>query len=539
MASKNRLKATIESYDLVCIGGGVSGLYAAYKWCIENPHRRRVLVIEKSGRLGGRIQTIKMDGLQFEAGAGRFHSSHTKLWNLLRELQLEERAQPLPKDEHYFIDGIYLKSQYDVMQHYNLTRSIEDIWRYIYLTMDDNKAKTMTLLEYINNIDLRDNEVDALITTFGYKSEFVLFNAFHAIHIIGHDFNIAAETGDQGQFYTLKGGLSMIVNKLRDRIIGYGATIRLRTECWGVDVSKDGCIVYMSQYPTELICRTEYCIAACPSTALQEIRFRAYEDIQRKPSKVNIPEKYIAKPFPLYRMYSRYPKNADGRVWFDGLPKVITDLPISMIIPINYDTGLIMISYTDDGDSVYWNRYGSKEEIQEELRQQLAKVFPDKVIPEPLWTSYHYWQEGCHAWTKENNGRGEWRRVVERFQKELFDRVAWMNEASSFHQAWIEGSLELVDEWVIEHRIKVSGGSKISLYTKADVAKHNKMSDAWTIISGEVYDITKWIPKHPGGALTIMQIAGKDGTRLFMGNPIHMQKGAIKILKQYWIGRLK
>jgi hypothetical protein len=35
-----------------------------------------------------------------------------------------------------------------------------------------------------------------------------------------------------------------------------------------------------------------------------------------------------------------------------------------------------------------------------------------------------------------------------------------------------------------------------------------------------------------------MQIVGKDGTRLFMNNPIHIQKGAMDILKKFRIGRV-
>lgn len=39
------------------------------------------------------------------------------------------------------------------------------------------------------------------------------------------------------------------------------------------------------------------------------------------------------------------------------------------------------------------------------------------------------------------------------------------------------------------------------MFTIDEVKKHNKKGDAWTIIENKVYNITSWIPKHPGGKL--------------------------------------
>lgn len=52
------------------------------------------------------------------------------------------------------------------------------------------------------------------------------------------------------------------------------------------------------------------------------------------------------------------------------------------------------------------------------------------------------------------------------------------------------------------------------LITKAELAQHNKKSDCWTIVSGKVYDITSYIPRHPGGD-DILLACGADGTSLF------------------------
>jgi len=43
-----------------------------------------------------------------------------------------------------------------------------------------------------------------------------------------------------------------------------------------------------------------------------------------------------------------------------------------------------------------------------------------------------------------------------------------------------------------------------------------KGKPAWSSFSGKVYNITPYLPFHPGGETELMKAAGRDGTRLFM-----------------------
>jgi len=75
-------------------------------------------------------------------------------------------------------------------------------------------------------------------------------------------------------------------------------------------------------------------------------------------------------------------------------------------------------------------------------------------------------------------------------------------------------------------------------YTMEEVAKHNSRESCWTVIRGEVYDLTQWIDKHPGGADKILALCGKDGTQAFEKKHGGQEKPE-KALEQFEIGKLK
>jgi len=57
-------------------------------------------------------------------------------------------------------------------------------------------------------------------------------------------------------------------------------------------------------------------------------------------------------------------------------------------------------------------------------------------------------------------------------------------------------------------------GKTISMAT---VKQHASASSCWSAINGNVYDLTKWINRHPGGAGAIKSLCGVDGSTRFNG----------------------
>ena len=74
-------------------------------------------------------------------------------------------------------------------------------------------------------------------------------------------------------------------------------------------------------------------------------------------------------------------------------------------------------------------------------------------------------------------------------------------------------------------------------YSTDEVKQHSTRDDCWVIISGEVYDLSKWIRFHPGGELPIRYLAGHDSTDVFKA--FHPAWVIEKKLPTFKIGKVK
>lgn len=74
-------------------------------------------------------------------------------------------------------------------------------------------------------------------------------------------------------------------------------------------------------------------------------------------------------------------------------------------------------------------------------------------------------------------------------------------------------------------------------YTMNDVKKHNVAADCWSAVDGNVYDLTGWVGKHPGGPARIISMCGKDGTSTFHGEH-GTEKKPNSVLAGYEVGVL-
>lgn len=74
-------------------------------------------------------------------------------------------------------------------------------------------------------------------------------------------------------------------------------------------------------------------------------------------------------------------------------------------------------------------------------------------------------------------------------------------------------------------------------YTFADVQANDSASSCWSVINGNVYDLTRWINSHPGGQSRILNLCGTDGSSSFNGRH-GGQSNAESTLAGYLLGPL-
>jgi cytochrome b involved in lipid metabolism len=75
-------------------------------------------------------------------------------------------------------------------------------------------------------------------------------------------------------------------------------------------------------------------------------------------------------------------------------------------------------------------------------------------------------------------------------------------------------------------------------FTMAEVVAANTPSNCLTVINGNVYNLTDWIDKHPGGDQNILRICGIDGSSAY-SNQHGGQRRPESILQGYKVGVLK
>jgi len=396
--------------DLIVVGAGLAGLHCALRISEKYPHQK-IMILDSYSKPGGRVDTIHHGDVQWEAGAGRIPKSHKMISSYCNKYGLTRF--PISSDSSY-LDGIELK---------------ENVWNLISSSIQDVISKTpkatlghYTMYEILSKLFSRP-VVDELISYFPYRSELTTLRADRAF---------PKEFSATESFYGIKEGLSAIIDGMVAELAARG--IKVQSDC---RVTGFGTL---DVFPMNLHCLTPHgmktftakkIIFAVHSNALKKIRpFSTYPILKH------------LKMTPLLRIYSVFPKSPTSRsVWFEDMPRIVTQAPLRHIIPVNAAKGVIMSSYTDADDTTFWHTK-SKAHLAKALLDQLRKSFPMKTIPNPLYTKSYYWADGCTYWTPGSyDPAKESVDIMRPFPVRLPD-VYVCGESYSMKQAWMEGALE-------------------------------------------------------------------------------------------------
>ncbi len=534
MSSKNK------EYDLIVVGGGIAGLYTIYKYLLShtstststststttNNKKPKILLLESSERLGGRLHTIKNKKQLYEGGGARFSKNHHLLFELINQFKLDKKLYPLTAKKVHISTS---KPGVEIPINDKLDKILTEIFDLI--NKDNYKEShkytnsyllSKTFYELVS--ELSPKLAKEFVKYYPYYSEVFVMNARDALISLKRDFT------SQTPYFILMGGLETIVKKVYAKILTMDCIldVKLNTPLTDIILDKDNHYTVKSESKTFNGSRL---VLAIPSRSLLSIPFIKEH---RFKSLLN-----LVTPQPLFRIYAKYKKS-----WLSN--QIVTDSNLNYIIPYNNE-GLIMISYTDGPKTEYWYKYylESKEKLIEVLHQHVRELLPNVEIPELEWIdACPHWVNGSHYWKPRKTHLNS--ELLQSKIRHPLPNMWIVGEAFSDYQAWVEGSLDtsnkavneiISEEQNLEKQKPMTGGSS-SIKKKIkmeEVTKHNKKEDAWIVIHGNVYDITKWIPDHPGGMI-IMTGVGKDASKLF--DKIGHSSYAKNKLKSFQIGVL-
>ena len=549
---KHKKNHNTKNYDLVIIGGGISGLYTLYKLSKKYSHLK-ILLLESGQRYGGRIyshkETIDNQEYVMDLGAGRLGYHHKLINNLINELGLKPKIVPIPNTKTYIeVTANNKVSNKTTTKDYIMDKLTKFFFSPLVSKLGKSTKQSYYLYEFIEKY-VSASFSRKVEDVFEYSSDLNELNAYDAIEYFKYDYN---KTMD---FFTLAGGLEQIIerlllaikktrayksHKLRLQNLSNVENITYKnndiSELFEISVtnykSKSGVQTYYSKY---VIC-------AIPKKSLEQLTI--FKPLLRDLNSIN--------SINLVRIYEIYDKDKDsGSVWFKNIDKTITNTNVQFVIPVNPDNGLIMSSYSDCANARYWNNLLANkglDYVKVKLNEKLNQLFSIYNIKVPLskYIKMYFWDAGVACWKKDVNSDYLSSKLLN-----PYSRVFIIGENYSKYQAWCEGALMTSESCIAKltetlttnnnnnknnNTRKKRGGSNKRAISLDEVKKHSKKDDAWTIIENKVYNISSWIPKHPGGEI-IMQAVGKDATQLFLNNnhPSYVKK---TILPKYYIGNL-
>jgi len=412
--------------DYAIIGGGLSGLYAAREISKKHP-KANIAVFEKYRVLGGRVLTFREGPYQWEAGAGRIHSSHTLVRNLLKEYKLKE----LPISSSTGWVETYGSPLVPNHWEESLPSWLSEVAR-----LPQETLATHTLFELLTQI-FGEKEGKAIVAPFPYYGEVYTLRADLAIQSFHN------EMGTHEHYTVCPEGYNLMINTLAEQCDNHGVSIYTH---WDLKEAA----------PENEQVRLWFAVGSPKEKDAREVRevlakkviFALHRDAL---AKINLfkglPLLDKVKMEPLHRIYAVFPKSANGKVWFEDIGRFVTKTPIRYFIPINPAKGITMISYTDGADTKIWTDLAYGAEPEQEtlaflLTQECRRLFPGKDIPFPIFLKSHPWDSGCSYWTPgQYNVHRASKESLQPFGKTL-PNVYICGESFSLRQAWMEGSLE-------------------------------------------------------------------------------------------------
>lgn len=488
--------------DYVIVGAGITGAYLAKRLSMLFPDKK-ILVLEKEPHIGGRLhsntnaEVMDQDKkIAPEFGGMRvFPSIHPRADKLLKLLGLTIVEVPYVQD-----NGIYYGRSHR-FKNSNIFPATDSF----YYVDEAEKGKNVNHL-------ITDN-ISSTITQYGYTDNFD-FNSRKALFqssLSTRDFKETVVNGDNKisnenwiRFSEISGypGLFSIPMSF---VVGASELLSLSnqnsTQYFIVNGYQQAPQTLLNRFSTTSFEKVVQKNMGSTRNILHNVSLSKFETNQDKTVKLLLTDEnntsyqvdtknlYICTPassistmlgfpsnfikhlqnqlihLPLFKLFFYYKNN-----WWDSnqVPsgRSTTDLNINQLW--FYSSNLLM-TYAVGGDATYWaNKIPrahqtdfisvdtTTDALVTEIIDCCSKMFPEVgLIPQPDKIAWAYWNNGASVWSAFDLNNFDKTPKTE-LQQELIhpfpdnEHICYLNNDISLNQGWVEGSLELVDDFLLE-----------------------------------------------------------------------------------------
>ena len=392
-------------YDIIIIGGGISGLYSAYKLEQISPDTT-YLILEKNKILGGRAHNDIFYNTNIVTGAGIGRNKKDKLLlKLIKDLNLSTNE--------FAIDYTYSKLIDKPVNIISIMKTLKNKLNNNYLHM--------TFKEYFIKI-FDKNLYNKFKITSGY-TDYENEDVYDVLYHYGMDDNYCCNIGNTIPWNDIIISLSNIIGINNIKLLEEVTKIinnnnKYIIKCKNNNIYYTNKIIFASTIDTIIKLLPEYKI-------YKEIHAQIFLRVYGKFSKMSIP------------IIKDYIKNT-----------IIVPNELQKIIPIDSNKGIYMIAYCDNNNAKKLHKYldntMTNRNIFCKLIMESIGIDKSEKIKLIAIKSF-YWNIGTHYYEPLSN---DYKNRIEYIHKAQHPEknIIVVGEMISLHQGWTEGALESIEK---------------------------------------------------------------------------------------------
>jgi phytoene dehydrogenase-like protein len=415
----------MNTVDVIIIGSGIAGLYAAYQIKRLAPANTTFLILEKNPKkwMGGRAGNEMFYGADVVVGAGvgRKRKDHA-LIKLLKDTKTH--YSEFESTRNYAQSPTAMFTPVDIM---HVMRTLKAEYKK-HPTQHQDKTFKQFFIDILGN----DSYKEFVLTT-GY-TDFENADIYETLYHYGMDDNVSGWTA-----------LHIPWNELTERLyqeIG-GGHFRFSTEVVKIEPTTTTAASRFNITTTTN--KTYHANKVIVATTIQVVT----KILPGASAPTSLYQQIHGQPFLI--VYAKFDRASTEIMKKYVQTFTVVPGPLQKMIPMDPDKGVYMIAYTDNQHAKFLKAKGALENTPESREMyskwiQNALGIPKETPPLNITAIRdYYWNDGTHYYTPLNSREYKNRIDFIRKAQNPMKGMVVVGEMISRHQGWAEGALESVD----------------------------------------------------------------------------------------------